>query len=366
MSLARKPRTGDVLLMVGTVKGAFIFHADSSRREFHAAGPHFRGHQVYSMAYLADPPRILAGNKSEHWGALVSWSDDFGATWQEPTDGNVKFPKGSGVSLNAVWALEPASAVGPDVVYAGADPAALFRSDDRGETFHLNDALFNHPERPKWNPGAGGLCLHSIVIDPQDPKRMFIAISSGGIYLSEDGGETWNARINGLRVHPDVPGATLCPHKLRMDPQNRSRLYLQSHPGMYRTDNDGRSWISIEQGLPSEFGFPLVTHPRQGGTVFLFPLTSDEFRVPPEGAPRVWRTRDGGMTWDALGKGLPSTNAYFTVLRDAFVCDTLEPIGLYFGTRGGQLFASFDEAENWQMLAEWLPPVLCVKAAVVA
>lgn len=360
------PATGDLLLMVGTVKGLFILVSDPRRGDFEISGPHFPGQSVWSAAFIGDGgSRIIAGNKSEHWGAMVSWSDDFGNTWKEPAEGNIKFPAGSGIALNAIWALEAATSLGPEVVLAGADPAALFRSDDRGETFRLNEALFNHPDRAKWNPGFGGLCLHSILIHPQDPARIYAAISSGGIYRTTDGGDSWNTCVNGLRVHPDVPGATLCPHKIRFDAVNPSRIYLQNHPGVYRTDNEGRSWITIESGLPSDFGFPMVAHPRIGGTIFTFPLTADAFRVPPDGVPRVWRSRDAGASWQPLGKGLPNQNGFFTVLRDAFSADMFDPLGLYFGTRGGQLYGSNDEGESWRAIAEFLPPILCVKTAIV-
>jgi hypothetical protein len=360
------PRSGDILLIVGTVKGAFIFLSDPARVDFRMSGPHFPGQAVWSAAVINNgAPRIVAGNRSEHWGAMVSRSDDFGASWTEPAEGNIKFPAGSGVSLNSIWTLETATALGPDVVLAGVDPASMFRSDDRGESFRLNQALFNHSDRSKWQPGFGGLCLHSILVHPYDPKRMYVAISSGGIYRSDDGGDSWSACVNGLRVHPDVPGATLCPHKLRFDAENPSRLYLQNHPGVYRTDNEGRSWVTIENGLPSDFGFPMVVHPRRAGTIYTFPLTSDEFRVPRDGVPRVWRSRDAGASWEPLGRGLPDKNGFFTVLRDAFSADTVDPAGLYFGTRGGQLYGSNDEGESWRPLAEFLPPILCVKAAVV-
>jgi hypothetical protein len=360
------PQAGDVLVMAGTAKGVFLFLADRKRGDFKMSGPHFLGQSVSSAAFIAGAAaRIVVGNKSNHWGAMVSWSDDFGANWREPVEGNIKFPKGTDAALNSVWTLETGTALGPDTVLAGVDPAALFRSDDRGETFRLNEALFNHPDRPRWNPGFGGLCLHSILVHPQNPKRMYIGISSAGLYRTDDGGETWTTCINGLRVNADVPGATLCPHKLRFDAENPARMYLQNHPGVYRSDNEGRSWISIEGGLPSEFGFPMVAHPRRGGTIWTFPLTADEFRVPPNGQPRVWRSRDGGNSWQPLGKGLPEREGYFTVLREAFCCDTHDPAGLYFGTRGGQLYASNDEGESWRMLAEFLPPVLSVKAAVI-
>lgn len=366
------PQSGDVIMMVGTVKGAFIFHSDSNRRQFRIAGPYFKGQAVYSAAYLPDKraPRILMGNKSEHWGATVSWSDDFGANWHEPADGNLKFPVGSGLSLNAVWALEAAPLIGSDVVFAGADPAALYRSDDRGETFHAVESLLNHHERPYWLPGFGGLCLHTILPHPRDAKRIVVGISAAGVYRSDDGGETWTRRNKGVRLEGGPPHAPnfgpQCAHKLRYDARNPARVYLQNHPGVYRSDDGGDSWIDIAAGLPSQFGFPLVAHPSRADTAYIIPLESDHFRVPPEGATKVWRTRDAGTSWEALGNGLPQRDAYFSVLRDAFTSDSLEPAGLYFGTRGGQLFASPDEGESWTSIADWLPAVLCVKAAVVA
>jgi BNR/Asp-box repeat len=367
------PQTGDVIVMVGTVKGAFIFHSDRARGEFDIAGPWFKGQAVFSAAYLPDKktPRILMGNRSEHWGAVVSWSDDFGETWNEPAEGNVKFPAGSGLSLNAVWALEPAPLVGDDVVFAGLDPAALYRSDDRGETFQPVESLLNHPERPYWMPGFGGLCLHTVLPDPRDPKRIIVGISSAGTYRSDDGGETWTRRNKGVVMADDGPPIAphfrpQCAHKMRYDAKNPDRIYLQNHPGVYRSDDGGDSWIDIAKGLPSVFGFPLVAHPSRADTAYLIPLESDNFRVPIEGKTKVWRTRDAGTSWEPLGNGLPQHDAYFSVLRDAFTSDTLDPAGLYFGTRGGHLFASDDEGESWRSIADWLPAVLCVRAAVVA
>ncbi len=367
------PHSGDVIVMVGTVKGAFIFHSDRGRGQSRIAGPYFKGRAVYSAAYLPDQkaPRILMGNKSEHWGALVSWSDDFGASWHEPADGNIKFPAGSGLSLNAVWALEAAPLVGSEVVFAGADPAALYRSDDRGETFQPVESLLNHPERPYWLPGFGGLCLHTILPDRRDANRIMVGISSAGVYRSDDGGESWTRRNKGVRMDNDGPPNAphfrpQCAHKLRYDAKNPARIYLQNHPGVYRSDDGGDSWIDIAKGLPSVFGFPLVAHPSRADTAYLIPLESETFRVPLEGSTKVWRTRDAGESWEALGNGLPERDSYFSVLRDAFTSDSLDPAGLYFGTRGGNLFASADEGESWRSIADWLPAVLCVKAAVVA
>jgi len=367
------PNSGDIILMVGTVKGAFLFHSDSARRDFQIAGPFFKGMEVFSVAYLPDKnaPRMLVGNKSQHWGSTVSWSDDFGATWNEPAEGNVKFPASSGLSLNSIWALEPAPLLGPNVVFAGADPAALYRSDDRGETFRPNEALLNHAERPFWMPGFGGLCLHTVMPHPRDPMRMMVGISSAGIYRTDDGGESWTRRNHGIRMDesgpPNAPHfRPQCAHKMRFDAKNPARIYLQNHPGYYRTDDGGDSWIDIRNNLPSEFGFPMVAHPSRADTAYVIPLTGDNFRVPIEGAAKVWRTRDAGGSWHPLGKGLPAHDAYFSVLRDAFIADSLDPAGLYFGTRGGTLFASSDEGESWRSLADWLPAILCVKAAIVA
>lgn len=366
------PHSGDVILMVGTVKGAFVLHSDARRREFRITGPYFKGQEVFSVAYLPDrkSPRLLAGCKSQHWGSTVNWSDDFGASWHEPAEGNVKFPASSGLSLNAIWALEPAPLIGPEVVLAGADPAALYRSDDRGETFQPNDSLLNHPERPFWMPGFGGLCLHTVMPDPRTPKRIIVGISAAGIYRTDDGGETWTRRNDGVAMDeagpPNAPHfRPQCAHKMRYDAKNPRRIYLQNHPGIYRSDDGGDSWINIQPGLPSVFGFPMVAHPSRADTAYVIPLTAENFRVPIEGAAKVWRTRDAGESWEPLGKGLPQHDAYFSVLRDAFNADTTDPMGLYFGTRGGQLFASSDEGENWRSLADWLPAVLCVKAQVI-
>ena len=370
---AISPKSGDVILMVGTVKGAFVFHSNQRRGDFRIEGPYFKGQEVFSVAYLPDrnAPRMLAGCKSQHWGSTVNWSDDFGATWHEPAAGNVKFPTASGLSLNAIWALEPAPLVGPEVVFAGIDPAALYRSDDRGETFQPNAALLNHPERPFWMPGFGGLCLHTVLPDPRDPKRIVVGISSAGIYRTDDGGETWTRRNDGIRMDdagpPNAPHfRPQCAHKMRYDAKNPRRIYLQNHPGIYRSDDGGDSWIDIQPGLPSVFGFPMVAHPSRADTAYVIPLTADNYRVPIEGAAKVWRTRDAGESWEPLGHGLPQHDVYFSVLRDAFNADRLDPMGLYFGTRGGQLFASSDEGESWRSIADWLPAVLCVKAQVIA
>jgi photosystem II stability/assembly factor-like uncharacterized protein len=364
---------GDVLVLVGTMKGAFLFRSGPDRRKFEASGPHFPGQVVYAITFdgRAGRRRLLAGVSSMHWGAVVRSSDDLGRTWSDPAEGNVRFPEGTDAALANIWQLTPAGPERPDTVWAGVEPAALFRSDDAGQSFELVRGLWDHPHRPRWQPGGGGLCLHTIVPDPADPERMWVAISTGGVYRTDDGCTTWQARNQGIRAPflpegEQYPEFGQCVHKVAPAAGRPDRLYLQHHWGIYRSDDAGDSWADIGDGVSSDFGFPVVAHPRDPDTAYVIPLHSDGFRCTPEGRPRVWRTRDAGGGWAPLAEGLPERDAWLTVLRDGFTADTLEPAGLYFGTRTGQLFASTDEGGSWRPLAEWLPPVTCVKTAVVA
>jgi len=363
---------GDVLIMVGTMKGAFLFSADAERRHFEADGPHFHGQAIYALAFdgRGGRRRLLAGTESSHWGSVVRWSDDLGKTWADPDEGNVRFPESSGGALKRVWQLRPDSELRPDTVWAGVDPAALFRSDDGGETFELVEGLWDHPHRQRWMPGGGGLCLHTVLPHPTDPERIWVAISTGGVYRSDDGGASWRPRNQGVRAQflpePDrYPEFGQCVHKIALAAGRPERLYLQNHWGLYRSGDGGDSWEDMANGVPSDFGFPVVAHPSDPDSAYVIPLTSDGFRCVPDGRMQVFRTRDAGGSWAPLGTGLPQRDAYMTVLRDGFTTDGLEPAGLYFGTRTGQLYASTDEGESWRTLAEWLPPVTCVKAAVV-
>jgi photosystem II stability/assembly factor-like uncharacterized protein len=253
-------------------------------------------------------------------------------------------------------------------MYCGVEPAALFESRDAGDTWSLVRGLWSHPHRPRWVPGNGGLCLHTIVLDPMTKGTMYVAISAAGVYRSEDGGVTWSARNRGVRVVflPEKnPEFGQCVHKIVMHPARPERLFLQNHWGLYRSDNGGQSWQDIANGVPSDFGFAMVMHPRNPDCVYILPVESDEFRCTPGGRLRVYRTRNAGESWEPLMRGLPQKGAYETVLRDGMVADTLDPLGIYFGTRSGDIYASIDEGKSWKKILEGLPAVVCVRAALV-
>jgi photosystem II stability/assembly factor-like uncharacterized protein len=253
-------------------------------------------------------------------------------------------------------------------LYCGVEPAALFRSIDNGESWSLVKGLYDHPDRPLWQPGGGGLCLHTVIVDPEEPKRIFIAVSTAGVYRSDDGGESWQSRNVGVRAVflPDkYPEFGQCVHKIVMDGANPQRLFLQNHWGLYRSENGGDSWHDIANGVPSDFGFAMAADSNGAKSVYIVPIESDEFRCTPEGKLRVFRTRDAGDSWEALSSGLPQVNAYETVLRDGLATDSRNATGVYFGTRSGKVFGSNNGGDTWQMLADGLPPVACVKTAVV-
>jgi hypothetical protein len=366
-----KPRHGDVLLLVGTMKGSFILRSSEKRAKWDAGGPYFPGSAVYAMAYdgREGRHRIWAGPQSMHWGALLRSSDDFGKSWTNPEEANVKFPESAGAALQNIWQIAPASEVEPERIYCGVEPAALFVSDDSGASWKLTDGLWNHPQRPQWQPGGGGLCLHTILLDPADTKRIRIAVSTAGMYVTEDGGASWRPSNQGVRAQflPDkYPEFGQCVHKVVQSKHHPQRMYLQNHWGLYRSDDRGESWLDIANGVPSDFGFPIAIHPDDPDSAWIIPLESDEFRCTPEGRLRVYRTHDGGKSWKPLAKGLPQNGAYETVLRDAMAVDPLEPAGVYFGTRSGKLFGSANEGKRWSQILDGLPPVVSVNAASVS
>ena len=365
------PNGGDVLLLVGTMKGAFILRAGRSRTGWEVGGPYFPGHAVYAMAFDGrnGRRRVWAGPNSMHWGGLLRSSDDFGRTWTNPEEANVKFPEGTGAALKQIWQIVPGRDSEPDTLYCGVEPAAVFVSRDSGTTWSLNEGLWNHPQRPRWEPGGGGLCLHTILLDPADPNRIRVAISTGGMYVTEDGGASWRPSNVGVRADflPDkYPEFGQCVHKVVQSRQRPERMFLQNHWGLYRSDDRGEAWTDIANGVPSDFGFGLAIHPRNPECAWIVPLESDEFRCTPEGRLRVYRTLDAGASWEPLTKGLPQEGAFETVLRDAVAVDSFDRVGVYFGTRSGKLFGSMDEGDSWAELLDGLPPVISVKTAVVS
>jgi photosystem II stability/assembly factor-like uncharacterized protein len=314
------------------------------------------------------PARLLVAAESAHWGPTVYRSDDLGATWDDTQGGAIRFPAESGAALVRVWQLLPGSAAQPGLVWAGTEPSALFRSDDDGDTFALVEGLWNHPHRPTWQPGGGGQCLHTIVPHPADADRIAVAMSTGGVYRTTDGGLTWSPANRGVAApflpEPD-PEYGQCVHKVAAHPDRPEQLFLQNHGGVYRSDDWGSRWTSIGDGLPATFGFPVAVHPHRPGVAYVYPLVADANRMPPEGRTRLFRTSDAGETWEALADGLPQEHAYLTVLRDGICTDAAEPAGIYFGARTGEVFASRDEGASWTAVASHLPDVLAVRAAAV-
>lgn len=357
------------MVMVGTMKGAFIFRSDKKRTKWTLEGPHFRGEAVYAFAHdsRTREPRTFAGINNGFFGPSMAFSTDLGKSWSAPDRQSVKFPEDSGRALKQIWQIVPGKEGKDDVMFCGVEPACLFVSRDGGTTWSPNEGLLRHEHQPKWQPGAGGLCLHTIIQDPKDPDRMLIAISSGGAYRTDDGGKSWKAKNVGVRAEflPDKhPEFGQCVHKVVSHPSKPERLFLQNHWGLYRSDDWGDSWHDIANEVPSDFGFAMHMHPQNPDTVYIVPLESDQFRCTPEAKLRVYRTTDAGKSWEPLTRGLPQSDAYETVLRDGMCGDSIDPAGIYFGTRSGKVFGSNDSGDSWMEMADGLPPVVCVKVAV--
>jgi photosystem II stability/assembly factor-like uncharacterized protein len=363
-------KKGDVIVLVGTMKGAFVLRSNGRRKKWDVGGPYSIGSPVYAMAFdqRQGRRRIWWAQQSFRWGTVLCSSDDFGKTVTEPETYSVKFPPESKLTLKNIWQISPGRANDPDTLYCGVEPAALFESHDAGKTWSPVQGLLDHPDRPRWVPGGGGMCLHTILPDPVDPKRMMIAISTAGTYRTDDGGATWQARNKGVRAEflPDkYPEFGQCVHKIVQHPSKPERLFLQNHWGLYRSDDGGNSWKDIAKGVPSDFGFCMAVHPHDPETVYIVPIESDEYRCTPEGKLRVYRTRNAGASWEPLTRGLPQKDALETILRDALATDTCDPAGVYFGTRSGKVYGSSDDGNSWQAIIEGLPAVVCVKAALV-
>jgi photosystem II stability/assembly factor-like uncharacterized protein len=357
------------ILMVGTRKGMWIGRSDEARKDWTFDGPHFDMEEVYSCLIdtRGDKPRLLGGASSSWLGPQVWRSDDLGKSWQETPNGAIKFPEGTDATVARVWQL--ATAPDDGVVYAGTEPGAVWRSTDRGETFVLEQALWDHPEREQWGAGFGGQAFHTVLPHPTDPDSVTAAISTGGVYRTTDGGQSWHARNQGIRAEflpegEQFPAFGQCVHKVTRHPARPERLFLQNHGGVYRSDDEGGIWKSIADGLPADFGFPIVVHPHEPDTVYVFPLDGGAGRYPPDGKARVWRSRDAGETWEELNKGLPEA-FYVGVMRDAMTADDHESAGIYVGTRNGAVWASSDSGDSWQQIVADLPDVMVVRAAAV-
>jgi hypothetical protein len=356
----------NTLLSVGTKKGVFLF-TSADRRQWRMTGPFQAGREINHAIYDSRTGRVYATANDSWFGCEIVWSPDLGRTWESAKQ-NPAFPADSGLKLDRVWHIEPGAASEPDVLYAGVAPAALFRSEDSGLTWREVTGLTAHPSRPKWHPGAGGLCLHSIIVDPANPRRLFVGISAVGVLRTTDAGETWTTVNRGTRAEflPDkYPEYGQCVHKVLMADAKSPLLFQQNHCGVYRSADAGDSWQEISAGLPSDFGFPLAIHPRQPETIYVLPLKGAEFRCPPENKLRVFRSRSGGKSWEPLARGLPQENAFPGIYREGMATDTADPAGVYFGTNNGKIYASRDEGDSWEVLADNLPPVYSVSAAAL-
>ncbi len=387
-----------VRVLVGTRKGAFILTSDGTRKRWDVSGPHFAGWEMYHLkGSPVEPNRIYASQTSSWFGQIIQRSDDGGKTWHqpgtppgEPTTTPDGMPKGesnkfvydtspdTGKPLTThqhydgtqrpwefkrVWHLEP-SLTNPDIVYAGIEDAALFRSSDGGRTWQelsgLRDVKGN-----LWQPGAGGMCLHTIVQDQMNPQRIYIAISAAGAFRTDDGGKTWRAITRGLKSQFELPDPSAevghCVHRIAMHPSRPNVLFMQKHWDVMRSDDAGESWHEISGNLPTDFGFPIDVHAHEPETVYVVPIKSDSEHFPPDGKLRVYRSRTGGNEWEALTNGLPQRDCYVNVLRDSMAVDSLDPCGLYFGTTGGQVYGSANAGDNWAPIVRDLPAVLSVE-----
>lgn len=367
---ARKDKTR-VFVLLGTRKGAFIFESDRARKNWKMQGPHFAGWGVQHLTLdkRGGPPgTVFAALTSDVYGANVHRSSDLGKTWQM-ADGPA-FPQESGKKVKRIWRVEPGHADRPNEVWAGVDPASLFKSEDGGQTLRPVPGLNDHPTRDQWQPGAGGLILHSIVPHPTDPKRMHVAISAAGVFRTEDGGATWTPKNRGTQAcflpeGQQWPEVGQCCHHLVMSPTHPDFLFQQNHCGVYRTENGGDEWTDIGEGLPAQFGFPMAAHSHEAQTIYVVPEVSDEYRYVPDGAFAVYRSRNGGRKWERLSRGLPAKGAYLHVFREGLATDTCDSCGVYVGTATGQVFFSRNAGDSWEVLADFLPPVYSVATAVV-
>ena len=369
---------GSIRVLVGTRKGAFVLTSDARRKRWKVDGPHFAGWEIYHLkGSPADPNRLYASQSSGWFGQLIQRSDDGGKTWA-PAGNAFAYEGAAGThqwydgtqhpwEFKRVWHLEPSPA-DPGTVYAGVEDAALFRSSDGGQTWQEFPGL-RAAKGHLWQPGAGGMCLHTILLDPGDPRRITVAISAAGAFRTDDGGATWRPINSGLKSDYELPDPSAevghCVHSLAMHPSRPGVLFMQKHWDVMRSDDAGDSWREVSGNLPSDFGFPIAVHAHEPDTVYIVPIKSDSEHFPPDGKLRVYRSRTGGNEWEALTKGLPQKDCYVNVLRDAMAVDALEPCGVYFGTTGGQVYASADSGDSWSAIFRDFPAVVSVEAQIL-
>ena len=368
-----------VRVLVGTRKGAFVLTSDGKRERWKVSGPHFAGWEIYHLkGSPADPDRLYASQTSGWFGQVIQRSCDAGKTWEaagnqfvyDGVPGTHQWYDGTQHpwKFARVWHLEP-SLTDPDTVYAGVEDAALFRTTDGGQTWQELPGLREHKSGPSWQPGAGGMCLHTIVLDPANPQRMFVAISAAGAFRSDDGGKTWRPINRGLKSQGIAdPNAEVghCVHRIAMHRSRPGVLFMQKHWDVMRSDNAGDSWQEVSGNLPTDFGFPIDVHAHEPDTIYVVPIKSDSEHYPPDGKLRVYRSRTGGNEWEPLTKGLPQRDCYVNVLRDAMAVDALDACGVYFGTTGGQVYASADAGDSWAPIVRDLPAVLSVEVQTLS
>ncbi len=368
----------EVRVLVGTKKGGFVITSDGARRDWKIEGPHFGGWEIlHVQGSPADADRLYASQWTDWHGQVLQRSDDGGKSW-EPVGNEFPYEGVTGThqwydgtphpwEFKRVWHLKP-SPSDPDTVYAGVEDAALFRSTDGGHTWTELAGLRTHSTGQDWAPGAGGMCLHTILIDPANTQRMYVAISAAGAFRSDDAGESWHVATKGLSSEflpePEAPIGH-CVHKLAMHPAHPDTVFMQKHWDVCRSDDAGESWTEVSGNLPSDFGFPIGIHAHEPETIFVVPILSDAEHYPPEGKLRVFRSRSGGNEWEALTKGLPQQDCYVNILRDALAVDSLDSCGIYFGTTGGQVYASADAGDTWVAIAEHLPRVSSVEVQTI-
>jgi photosystem II stability/assembly factor-like uncharacterized protein len=384
-----------VRVLVGTRKGAFILDSDAKRQKWDISGPFFGGWEIYHMkGSPVDPDRIYASQSSSWFGQIIQRSDDGGQTWSTPGGEKMPEPYGppGGISnkfvydtspetgkpltthqwydgtqhpweFKRVWHLEP-SLIDANTMYAGVEDAAIFRSTDGAASWHEMPGLRGHGTGPQWSPGAGGMGLHTILLDPTNPRRIYIAISAAGCFRTDDGGHSWKPINQGLvsQYIPD-PKAEVghCVHRIAMHPSRPNVLFMQKHWDVMRSDDAGESWYEVSGNLPTDFGFPIEVHAHEPETIYVVPITSDSLHYPPDGKLRVYRSRTGGNDWEPLASGLPQENCFVNILRDAMSADQLDECGIYFGTTGGQVYVSPDGGDNWSAIVHDLPPVVSIE-----